>query len=136
MLSAGIVLTRMRYGFNCASIHWYKFGIYILWMLHSRARYLALECCCSCINSESLWYWSSHFNLCTSDMLADGNFIEVDEYITCLYQCLKFSQCFPDINLTFEIVSHKNIILEFLFNKSLNLSMNACYICDLINLLF
>ena len=63
----------------------------------------ALECRCSCINSESLWYWSSLFNLCASDMLVDGNFIEVDEYIT----CLKFSQCFPDINLTFEIVSHK-----------------------------
>ena len=76
-------------------------------MLHSRARYLALECRCSCINSESLWYWSSHFNLCASDMLVDGNLIGVDEYITCLYRCLKFSQCFPDINLTFEIVSHK-----------------------------
>ena len=58
----------------------------ILWMLHSRARYLALECRCACINAKSLWHWSSHFNLCASDMLIDGNFTVVYEYITCLYQ--------------------------------------------------
>ena len=55
-------------------------------MLRSRARYLALECCCACINAESSWHWSSHFNLCASDMLVDGNFTRVYEYITCLYQ--------------------------------------------------
>ena len=55
-------------------------------MLHSRARYLALECRCACINAESSWHWSSHFNLCASDMLVDGNFTELYEYITCLYQ--------------------------------------------------
>ena len=43
---------------------------------------IALECRCACINAESSWHWSSHFNLCANDMLVDGNFTEECEYIT------------------------------------------------------
>jgi hypothetical protein len=49
-------------------------------------------------------------------MLVEGNFTQVKEYMIVWYQWLRIPQCFPAINLTFEIASYKKLLWRNFFS--------------------